>query len=158
MSLLRAIVHQPRACVVPIAIALSGCCFAPTPRPPVERASLEIVVPVDVLRGEVDEQPQTLHVRRAPGTLENRGFLIATLCSDDAEFVTQWSEVIDVETVVEVWFEPGYRDNPNTPCGEVPESLRRDIIVAGPRGRPSAQITLRPGGHERVVLAHPVTP
>ncbi len=152
------IVRPLRLCIVPIAIGVHGCCFAPAARPTVAPASLEIVVPAEVLRGQVDAQPQTLHVRRTPGTLENRGFLIATLCSDDTDFVTQWSEAIEVETVVEVWFEPGYRDDPNTPCGEVPQALRRDIIVAGPRGRPSAQITLRPGGHERVVLAPPTAP
>lgn len=137
-------------------VALGGCCLAPpTPPPAVAHASLEIVVPRDVIAGQVRTQPQTLHVRRTPGTLANRGLLIATLCSDDADFVTRWSEAIEVETVTDVWFEPGYRDNPNTPCGEVPEALRRDLIVAGPEGRPSARITLRPGAHERVVLTAP---
>ena len=113
---------------------LGGCCFAPEVRPSATPASLEIVVPRDVLAGQLDDQPQTLHVRRTPGTLENRGFLIATLCSDEADFVTRWAEAIVVETSIDVWIEPGYRDNPNTPCGEVPEPLRRDLIVAGPGG------------------------
>jgi hypothetical protein len=138
-----------------MAVVSSGCCFSPASRPSVEPASLEIVVPREVLAGQVTDQPQTLHVRRTPGTLEYRGFLIATLCSDEADFETRWSEAIEVETSIDVWIEPGYRDDPNTPCGDVPEALRRDLIVAGPRGRPSARITLRPGAHERVVLAPP---
>jgi hypothetical protein len=107
-----------------------------------------------VLAAHAAELPLNLFVRRSPGTLENRGFLLATICSASADVVTVYSESLASNTWLTAWLERGYADNPGTPCGITEH--RHDLIVEGPRRHPQASIHLTAGASGSVeVNEHP---
>ena len=107
-------------------------------------------MPAKVLAAHARELPLNLFVRRTPGTLENRGWLLATICTAKADVVTTDVEALSVETELTVWLERGYADNPGTPCGV--GIAPRDLIVQGPRRHPQASIRLAPGASGSLVL------
>lgn len=114
---------------------------------------LQIRVPASVIAPHATELPLNLFVRRTPGTLENRGFLLATICGAGSDVVTTSLESFAVDTELTVWLERGYADNPSTPCGV---GLHPgDMIVEGPRRHPQASLRLAPGANGSVVLSEP---
>ncbi|MCB9594317.1 MAG: hypothetical protein H6719_16405 [Sandaracinaceae bacterium] len=135
-----------------VALALLGCVEPPPPATPA--ANVRVEVPEAVIAAHAAELPLSLYVRRTPGTLANRGILLATICEPGAALATVyvWRPESPSEQV-EAWIEPSYADDPNTPCEITPEPLRRTRIVAGPTGRPIASAPLAPGGRATLVLA-----
>ena len=120
----------------------------------VARAGREAPAAPSLRAAHAAELPLSLYVRRTPGTLANRGILLATICEPGAALATVyvWRPESPSEQV-EAWIEPSYADDPNTPCEITPEPLRRTRIVAGPTGRPIASAPLAPGGRATLVLA-----
>ena len=130
-------------------LCLAQACSLLTPSRAAE-SRLEIRVPASVLARHASELPLNLFVRRAPGTLENRGFLLATICSASSDVVTTDIESLAVDTELTVWVERGYADNPGTPCGI--GIYPRDLIVEGPRRHPQVSLRLAPGASRAVVV------
>ena len=112
---------------------------------------LQIRVPASVLAAHTSELPLNLFVRRTPGTLENRGFLLATICSAGSDVVTTYVESFPVDTELTVWLEGGYADNPGTPCGVGIHP--HDLIVEGPRRHPQTSLRIAPAANGSVVLS-----
>jgi hypothetical protein len=104
------------------------------------QSRVQIRVPAGVLAAHAAELPLNLFVRRSPGTLENRGFLLATICTASSDVGTAYVASLAAETELTVWVERGYADNPGTPCGISAE--QRDMIVEGPRRHPQASLRL----------------
>jgi hypothetical protein len=111
---------------------------------------LSIRVPAKILAAHARELPLNLFVRRVPGTLENRGWLLATICTANADVLTRDVEALTAETELTVWLERGYAGNPGTPCGV--GIAPRDLIVEGPRRHPQASLRLAPGVSGSLVL------
>jgi len=126
-----------------------GCSGRGAP-PHAFESRLTIRVPAKILAAHARELPLNLFVRRAPGTLENRGWLLATICTANADLVTTDLESLSEPTELTVWLERGYADNPGTPCGV--GIAPRDLIVEGPRRHPQASMRLAPGALGSLVL------
>lgn len=130
-------------------LLVQGCSWRGA-SPHASESRLSIRVPAKVLAAHARELPLNLFVRRTPGTLENRGWLLATICAANADVVTTDVEALSTETELTVWVERGYADNPGTPCGI--GIAPRDLIVQGPRRHPQASLRLIPGASGSLVL------
>jgi len=130
-------------------LLVQGCSWRGAPPRPAE-SRLSIRVPAKTLAAHARELPLNLFLRRAPGTLENRGWLLATICTANADIVTTDVESLTTATELTVWLERGYADNPGTPCGV--GIAPRDLIVEGPRRHPQASLRLAPGANGSLVL------
>lgn len=120
-----------------------ACVGAPTPS--TVRTRVDVRVPAPLIEAHLREHPLLLFGARDPGTLEHRGFLLAVICSADADVTTAWTMELEGPTTVTVWVERGYANNPNTPCGITPEALRRDLIAEPFAWHPHASAQLVPG-------------
>ena len=129
-------------------LLLLGCSRGAAPH--ASESRLSIRVPAKILAAHRRELPLNLFVRRAPGTLENRGWLLATICSPSTDVVVSDVELLSEETELTVWLERGYADDPGTPCGV--GIAPRDLIVEGPRRHPQASLRLPPGATDSLEL------
>lgn len=109
---------------------------------------VRIRVPSAVIAAHLREHPLLLLGKQTPGTLANRGFLLAVACSANEELQTDWIVQLSAPTELTVWIERGYANNPNTPCGITPEAARRDLIAEPPAWHPHASATVHPGQAE----------
>jgi hypothetical protein len=134
-------------------LLLSQACSRLGSTPHASESSLQVRVPGSILSAHAAELPLNLFVRLAPGTLENRGFLLATICRPGSDVVTTYVESLPTYTDLTVWLEGGYADYAGTPCGITVH--RRDLIVEGPRRHPQASIRLASGASGSVIVGEP---
>ena len=144
------LMRSRRACRVATLAAglmwlLTALACVGAPPPSTVRTRVEVRVPAPLIEAHLREHPLLLFGARDPGTLEHRGFLLAVICSADADVTTEWTMELEGPTTVAVWVERGYADNPNTPCGITPEALRRDLIAEPFAWHPHASAQLVPG-------------
>ena len=131
-------------------LLLSQACSRLGSAPRARESRLQVRVPAGILAAHAAELPLNLFVRRAPGTLENRGFLLATICRPDVDVVTTYVESLPTHTELTVWLEGGYADYAGTPCGIT--AYPRDLIVEGPRRHPQTSIHLASGASGSVII------
>lgn len=138
-------VRRAATFAVSAAWLLTALACVGAPAPSTIRTRVDVRVPAPLIEAHLREHPLLLFGARDPGTLEHRGFLLAVICSADADVTTAWTMELEGPTTATVWVERGYANNPNTPCGITPEALRRDLIAEPFAWHPHASAQLVPG-------------